>query len=103
MNAYIYAFDGPDRGRSWPLSSGAVTMGRGPHNMIVLSDPGVSTTHAQIGYEGQQFVLTDLQSRNGCYVNNQRVSRAPLRDRDVIVVGTTHLAVSLSAAVPAPT
>lgn len=98
--AFIYAFEGPDRGRSWPLGTGAITIGRGPHNTVVLSDPGVSTTHAQIGFEGQHFILTDLQSRNGCYVNNQRVTRAPLRDRDVIVVGTTHIAVALQAPVP---
>jgi hypothetical protein len=96
--ACLYCFDGPDRGRQWPLALGAVTIGRGPHNTIVLADPGVSTTHAQIGFDGQQFVLTDLQSRNGCYVNNQRVQRAPLRDRDVVVVGTTYLAVALNGA-----
>jgi len=79
-----------------------VTIGRGPHNTIVLNDPGVSSTHAQIGFDGQHFVLTDLQSRNGCFVNNQRVQRAPLRDRDVVVVGTSYLAVSLGAPAGAP-
>jgi hypothetical protein len=99
VHAYIYAFDGPDRGRSWPLSGGAITIGRGAHNVVVLSDPGVSTTHAQITLEENHYVLTDLQSRNGSWVNNQRVARSALRDRDVIVLGTTRLAVSLGAPV----
>jgi tRNA A-37 threonylcarbamoyl transferase component Bud32 len=94
--AYLYALDGADKGRSWAVPHGAITIGRGPHNTITLNDPGVSTSHAQIGFDGTAFVLVDLQSRNGCYVNNQRVRRQQLNDRDIIVLGTTQLGFALT-------
>lgn len=92
--AYLYVLIGPDQGRSWPIPLGAVTIGRGPHNTIILSDQGCSTTHAQISFDGQGFLIADLQSRNGVYVNNQRIHSSPLRDRDSIVVGNSRLAFS---------
>ena len=88
--------DGNDRGRSYALTTGAITIGRGPHNTIVLTDPGISTSHAQIGFDGQSYVLADLKSRNGCYVNSQRVATALLRDRDVIVLGTTQIGIAIT-------
>jgi len=94
-SAYLYVIDGADKGRSWPLPHGAITIGRGPHNTIVLNDPGVSTAHAQVGFDGAAYMLVDLKSRNGCYVNNQKIDRSRLRDRDVIVIGTTQIAVAI--------
>ncbi len=61
----------------------------------MLPDPGVSSTHAQLTHEDGQVVLTDLQSRNQCYVNNQRVDRTALRHADVVVLGVTRLYVQL--------
>ena len=90
----LYVYEGPDKGRSWPLPRGAITIGRGPHNTIVLSDSSVSTTHAQIGFDGQQYVFADLESRNGSYVNNHRVKSVVLHDRDVIVIGGSHMAIA---------
>jgi serine/threonine-protein kinase len=92
--AVLYVFEGPDQGQSWVLPQGAITLGRGKHNTIVLSDGGVSTTHAQIGFDGERYVITDLESRNGTFVNSSQVKSFPLGDRDVIVMGQTKLAVA---------
>jgi serine/threonine-protein kinase len=94
--AYLYVLEGNDKGKSWPIPHGAMTIGRGPNNMIMLNDPGVSTSHAQVGFDGQGFVVADLQSRNGSYVNNQRVHQARLNDRDVLVFGTTQILFALA-------
>jgi len=93
---YLYVLEGGDKGKSWPIPHGAMTIGRGPNNMIVLADGGVSTSHAQVGYDGQRFFVTDLQSRNGTYVNNQRVQQAWLNDRDVLVFGTSQLLIAFA-------
>lgn len=56
---------------------------------LVLDDPNVSRQHAAIERVGDQWVLADLGSTNGCYIDGQRVSRRPITDGDVIEI-TTH-------------
>lgn len=56
---------------------------------LVLDDPNVSRQHAAIERVGDTWVLADLGSTNGCYVDGQRVSRRQLADGDVIEI-TTH-------------
>lgn len=54
------------------------TVGRDPGNDIILRDPKVSRHHAEIVFERGFFVLHDLASANGSYVNGKRVRVAPL-------------------------
>jgi len=54
------------------------TIGRDPGNDIILRDPKVSRHHAEIVFERGFFVLHDLASANGTYVNTRRVRVAPL-------------------------
>src|SRR5512141_1305273 len=54
------------------------TLGRDPGNDIILRDPKVSRHHAEIVFERGFFVLHDLASANGSYVNGKRVRVAPL-------------------------
>jgi hypothetical protein len=56
---------------------------------LVLDDPNVSRQHAAIERVDDTWVLADLGSTNGCYVDGQRVSRRRLVDGDVIEI-TTH-------------
>jgi hypothetical protein len=51
-----------------------VTIGRAPDNTIVLSDPRVSSHHAEVRPEGAYFSVVDLGSSNGTFVNEQQVS-----------------------------
>ena len=54
------------------------TLGRDPGNDIILRDPKVSRHHAEIVFERGFFVLHDLASANGSYVNGKRIRVAPL-------------------------
>ncbi len=54
------------------------TVGRDPGNDIILRDPKVSRHHAEIVFERGFFVLHDLASANGSYVNGKRIRVAPL-------------------------
>ncbi|MEP7271422.1 MAG: DUF3616 domain-containing protein [Acidobacteriota bacterium] len=56
------------------LTEGETTIGKGPTNDIILADPAVSTSHAQIRYESGSYVVTDLGSRNGTSVNDMRLT-----------------------------
>jgi pSer/pThr/pTyr-binding forkhead associated (FHA) protein len=57
-------------GRMYRLRSGSrVRIGRAPDNDIVIDDPTVSSAHAELRDEGGRWVVTDLDSTNGTYVN----------------------------------
>lgn len=54
---------------------------------IVLAHPAVSRRHARVSISGSSFVLEDLKSANGTYVNNKRVEKANLKAGDVVRFG----------------
>jgi pSer/pThr/pTyr-binding forkhead associated (FHA) protein len=61
-----------------------VNIGRRLDNQIVIDDPRVSRYHAQIRYVRDKFVIFDLNSTGGTYVNGQRTSQSVLYPGDVI-------------------
>jgi hypothetical protein len=77
---------------SFPLTGDTYTIGRHRNNDIVISDPKVSSFHARLDRGPEGFLLVDLQSRNGCFVNNKRVENAELHTGDEIRLGTARLA-----------
>jgi hypothetical protein len=68
----------------------AVSIGRAPTNDIPISDNAVSGEHCRIRPEDGAFVLHDLKSTNGTFVNEKRIERHRLSEGDVIRVGETH-------------
>jgi pSer/pThr/pTyr-binding forkhead associated (FHA) protein len=70
-----------------PLLTGSVTIGRHEDNGIVIDNLSVSTFHARIDKAGSNYLLTDLQSTNGTYVNDEKVTSCKLSNGDNILVG----------------
>jgi len=70
-----------------PLSEGEVTIGRLPDNKIQIDNPLVSGHHARVIWEADHYVIEDLHSTNGTYVNNRRIERATLKEGDNVLVG----------------
>lgn len=68
-----------------------MTIGRQPDNAVVIDSPAVSSHHACVFREGNDFVVEDLQSTNGTFVNDARVVRQTLRNGDVVLVGKHKL------------
>lgn len=68
-------------------------IGRGRDNDVVLPDPekGVSRTHAELRLENDRYVVVDLQSQNGTYLNGARVERAEVPYGAEIAVGGYRL------------
>jgi pSer/pThr/pTyr-binding forkhead associated (FHA) protein len=76
----------------YPLKAGAsLTIGRRDTNDVVIEDPAVSGHHAKIDALKDRFVLIDLQSKNGSFVNDQLVSSHWLKREDVITIGEHSL------------
>lgn len=67
------------------------TIGRGSACEIQLPDISVSREHARIHSRGDEFVLEDLGSTNGTYVNGERVERRTLQSGDKMRVGRLHV------------
>jgi len=85
-----------------PLGNRPVTIGRAPDNEIAIDNLAVSNYHARIYGEAGRLVIEDLNSLNGTFVNDMRVERATLRDRDMVQVGKHQIQVDAShdAALP---
>lgn len=90
------------RGREFALDGRPIYIGRSPSCDIVLDgDQLTSRRHALLRYDPTGYVLVDLGSSNGTYVNDTEVREAtPLHDGDRIVVGEHELLYSTSAASP---
>jgi pSer/pThr/pTyr-binding forkhead associated (FHA) protein len=67
------------------------TIGRLPDNTLVIDNPAVSSHHACVFRDGDHYVVEDLDSTNGTFVNEQRITRHILRDGDVLLVGKHKL------------
>ena len=81
--------DGPER--SFPLTKDSSTLGRHRNNDIVISDPKVSAFHVRIDRTAEGFVLVDLESRNGSFVNGRKVQKILLKNDDVVRAGAARL------------
>jgi two-component system cell cycle response regulator len=78
-------------GRRYVLSNQLTTIGRGPKNDVVVSSDAVSRQHARLERRGADFIVSDLGSTNGTFINNER--KRPMNSRlnrgDQIRVGDT--------------
>lgn len=81
----------PTDGTVFPLTEPEYTIGRQRDNTIQLHDLGVSGHHARIFRGPEGFVIEDLKSRNGTWLNGMRIYHALLQDGDQLKVGATEL------------
>ena len=73
--------------KEFPFLKGSVTLGRLDDNTIIVDNLAVSGYHARIDKTGDDFILTDLQSTNGTFVNDKKVTSHKLTHGDNIVIG----------------
>jgi len=73
--------------KEMPLTQGATTIGRLPDNTLQIDNLAVSGHHAKIYWSEGHYVVEDLGSLNGTYVNNKRVGQATLIHGDQVLIG----------------
>lgn len=83
---------GEAQGSKIPLVDG-LSIGRGPTNTLVLTESDVSRHHAEIVWQDGAWVLRDLGSTNGTFVNERRITAHKLYPGDCIKVGSTVILV----------
>ncbi len=89
--ALVVRSGGGRSGEVFPLRGQRTTVGRSPDCDIFLDDVTVSRTHAVITEEAGRFVIEDLGSLNGTFLNRQRIEQAPLTDDDEVQIGKYRL------------
>lgn len=85
-----------------PLKQASITIGRTPANDIQVDNLAVSGHHAKVYFEGDRFVVEDLNSLNGTFVNNQRIRKTYLKNGDEVLIGKHTLIFHDEGEQPAP-
>ena len=91
MLSHLVIKRGANTGAKFDLVNYPVTIGRDDSNTITLNDSEVSRFHIRIKKRGRLIILEDLESKNGCYVNGDRVVNSIIQSGDSIIIGNTEL------------
>ncbi|MGN7190439.1 MULTISPECIES: FHA domain-containing protein [unclassified Curtobacterium] len=82
--------EGAREGLEMPLGGGPITIGRSSESNVVIRDDYTSTHHARLELRASGWVLTDLESTNGTFVDGQKVTTpVTIAERTPITIGTT--------------
>jgi len=114
MKTELVALKGKVYTKSFQLAEGQkLTLGRGDDADIHILDHGLSRQHCYFEKQGERFFLVDLESRNGTFVNGERITRVELKAGDIVRIGAVEfefksgpdrrrIDADLIASVPAP-
>ena len=105
MLQYVLSFvAGKDHGREFPLPPDLnIVIGRVSDVDLLLLDEKVSRKHAKISTHGGKVAIEDLASKNGTFVNGERIRTTELKEGDEIVIGTSKIKLlSVDKAGPRP-
>jgi pSer/pThr/pTyr-binding forkhead associated (FHA) protein len=96
--ALLVVLRGPNTGARFLLDSDEVSSGRHPDSDIFLDDVTVSRKHATFRREGDDFLVRDVGSLNGTYVNRARIDEVTLKTGDEVQIGKFRLVFYAGAA-----
>jgi pSer/pThr/pTyr-binding forkhead associated (FHA) protein len=96
--ALLVVLRGPNAGARFLLDADVVSAGRHPNSDIFLDDVTVSRKHASFRREGDVFLVRDVGSLNGTYVNRERIDEVALKTRDEVQIGKFRLVFYAGAA-----
>jgi len=97
----IYIMNGPDKGRAFDLEGDIVTIGRAPDADIYLKDKSVSRKHVEIHRRGNKYLVKDLKSKNGTFIDGMRIAAdTPHEIKEGVPVAVGKTFFSLGKAYP---
>ncbi len=86
----------------WELGAGPMAVGRGETADVIVDDLTLSRRHFLIVREGDGYILKDLESQNGTWVDGRRAQATRLHDYDCILAGRSLFMFSLGNPAQAP-
>jgi DNA-binding NtrC family response regulator len=78
-------------GTSFPLTDTGLRLGKAPENDIVIDDPTVSRNHMRVTRQGDRFLVQDLDSTNGTFLDGAQIREAYLKPGALIEMGDVQL------------
>ena len=90
----LHIIGGPEKGLSFELGAGSISVGRGPENDIQIEDPSVSRNHLRISCTQGRYLVEDLESYNGTLVEGKPIPAGrghEVSEGHVICLGDTSL------------
>jgi len=90
-NALLVVQRGPNAGSRFLLDAEVTSAGRAPDSDIFLDDVTVSRRHAEFTRAAQGYLVRDVGSLNGTYVNRERIEEVLLADGDEVQIGKYRL------------
>jgi two-component system cell cycle response regulator len=88
-DACMVVINGADLGKRYPLTRLSTVIGRSSKTDIQIEEDSISRNHAMIVNRGDRYLLKDLGSTNGTYVNDRPIQEIDLRDGDLVKIGRT--------------
>lgn len=85
--------------RRWELGDKPLAVGRGKSSDVVIEDAALSRRHFVVEREGENYLLKDLNSQNGTWVDGRRAQSTKLNHHDCILAGRTIFLFSEHAAI----
>src|SRR2546421_916860 len=97
MYAVLRFLAGPDTGETLPVKQGTVvTLGRSSTADRKVRDNHLSRIHVAFDFNGPDCTVIDMKSRNGVFVNGERVQRRVVRQGDRVQIGEQVLEVAFA-------
>jgi len=87
--ACLVVINGSDLGKRYPLTRRSTVIGRSSKTDVQIEEDSISRNHAMIMNRGDRYLLKDLGSTNGTYVNDRPIDELDLRDGDLLKIGRT--------------
>jgi Nif-specific regulatory protein len=101
MEGELLAISGARVCERFPLGPGETSIGRSPHCVIVLDEPGVGWDHCVVQPSAARYRILDRRSGTGTFVNGKRISQHTLDPGDQVSIGETVLLYREESAAPA--
>jgi hypothetical protein len=89
-------------GRTFELNVERITVGRVEDNTFQIADGSVSSHHAEILLRGNDIIIRDLNSTNGTFINNEKISEMLLKPGQTLRFGQVELKIDDGKPVSAP-
>jgi pSer/pThr/pTyr-binding forkhead associated (FHA) protein len=94
--SFLECVEGAETGRRFLIGEQRLLLGRSRNCNICLKDPQVSARHASIIRDQNCYVIEDMGSANGVFVNGKKIKRAVLAHNDEIAIGGCRFQVKLA-------
>ncbi len=90
-------------GRAHELKADKTTIGRVEDNAFQIAEPSVSSHHCEVLLRGNEVVVKDLNSTNGTFINDEKITESVLKPGHTLRLGQIELRLENGAAAPAST